>query len=178
MAYEAGGMSEKLGNRYEGRWVAKQLLMLLHEEIRSVTVELIGPEEEGVDLLVLKKDNVRQLQQCKARFGNRNSWSVKALATRGILGHLKNHLNRDPLLEFVLVTSIPAQPFVDICDSARISNDSPQDFYKYQIQGVGAHRFRTKLFQGRKPDKSLNVSDQVRMLFYMAPPDMVRAAFS
>jgi hypothetical protein len=108
MAYEAGGMSEKLGNRYEGRWVAKQLLRLLNEEILSVTVELIGPEEEGVDLLVVKKDSVRQLQQCKARFGNQNSWSIK-----GILGHLWNHLSSDVLQEFVLVSSIPAQPFFD-----------------------------------------------------------------
>jgi hypothetical protein len=47
MAFEPGGMSDKLGNRYEGRWVAKQLLRLLKEEILSVTVELIGFEEEG-----------------------------------------------------------------------------------------------------------------------------------
>jgi hypothetical protein len=140
MAFEPGGISEKLGNRYEGRWVAKQLLRLLNEELLSVTVELIGSEEEGVDLLVVKKDNVRRLQQCKARYGNQNSWSVKALATRGILGHLQNHLCRDQLLEFVLVSSIPAQPLVDICDSARNSNDNPQDFYKYQIQNIGKQR--------------------------------------
>jgi AraC family transcriptional regulator of adaptative response/methylated-DNA-[protein]-cysteine methyltransferase len=88
MAFEPGGISGKLGNRYEGRWVAKQLLRLLNEEIQSVTVELIGPEEEGVDLQVVKKDGVRQLQQCKARFGNENSWSVGTLASKGILDHL------------------------------------------------------------------------------------------
>ncbi len=52
-------MADKLGNRYEGRWVAKQLLRLLNEDIKSVTVELIGPDEEGVDLLVVKEDGVR-----------------------------------------------------------------------------------------------------------------------
>lgn len=41
MAFEPGGMANKLGNRYEGRWVAKQLLRLLNEEIESVTVNLI-----------------------------------------------------------------------------------------------------------------------------------------
>lgn len=140
MAFEPGGISEKLGNRYEGRWVAKQLLRLLNEEILSVTVELIGPEEQGVDLLVVKKDSVHQLQQCKARYGNQNSWSLKALVTRGIFGHLRNHLSSNPLQEFVLVSSIPAQPLVDICDSARNSNENPQDFYKYQIQAIGKQR--------------------------------------
>lgn len=84
MAFEPGGMSEKLGNRYEGRWVAKQLLRLLNEKIRSVTVELIGPDEPGVDLLVVGKDGVRQLQQCKARYGGREFWTISALREKGI----------------------------------------------------------------------------------------------
>lgn len=33
MPFESGGMSDKLGNRYEGRWVAHQLLSLLDERI-------------------------------------------------------------------------------------------------------------------------------------------------
>lgn len=84
MAFEPGGMSEKLGNRYEGRWVAKQLLRLLNEEILSVTVEPIGPDEQGVDLLVVGKDGVRQLQQCKARCGGREFWTISALRDKGI----------------------------------------------------------------------------------------------
>ncbi|MBL7202995.1 MAG: hypothetical protein ISS63_01515 [Desulfobacteraceae bacterium] len=140
MGFEPGPMADKLGNRYEGRWVAKQLLRLLNEEVMSVTVELIGPDEEGVDLLVVKKDDVRQLQQCKARFGSQDSWSVKALASRGILGHLQTHLSRDPQQEFALVTGIPAQTFADICESARYSNDNPQDFFQYQIHEVGKER--------------------------------------
>ncbi|MEN8130113.1 MAG: hypothetical protein ABFS45_07930 [Pseudomonadota bacterium] len=140
MGFEPGGMADKLGNRHEGRWVAKQLIRLLNEEIQSVTVELIGPDEEGVDLLVVSKDGIRQLQQCKARFGSHNSWSVNALASRGVLSHLETHLSRDPQQEFVLVSGIPTQTFADICDSARNSNDNPQDFFQYQIQEVGKER--------------------------------------
>lgn len=146
MAFESGGMADKLGNRYEGRWVAKQLLRLLNEEIQSVTVELIGPNEQGVDLLVVKKDGTRQLQQCKARLGNKEFWSVADLNNRGILNHLKNHLYRDPQQEFALVSPIPAQSFADICESARISNDNPKDFFQYQIQDLGESRRR--IFSG------------------------------
>ena len=146
MAFEPGGMSEKLGNRYEGRWVAKQLLRLLNEEIASVTVELIGSDEQGVDLLVVGKDGVRQLQQCKARCGSRESWTISALRNKGILGHLKDHLNRDPNHKFALVTAVPAQTFADICESARNSNDNPKDFFQYQIEAVSEKR-RT-VFQG------------------------------
>jgi len=146
MGFEPGGMADKLGNRYEGRWIARQLLRLLKEEIKSVTVELIGPNERGVDLLVVKKDDTRQLQQCKARFGNRESWSIAALRSKGILGHLKDHLSRDPKQEFALVSAIPARTFGDICDSARTSNDSPKDFFQFQIQDVGEDR--RKIFHG------------------------------
>jgi len=146
MAFEPGGMSEKLGNRYEGRWVAKQLLWLLNEKIQSVTVELIGPDEQGVDLLVVGKDGVRQLQQCKARCGGRESWTISALRDKGILGHLKHHLDRDPNHKFSLVTAIPAQTFADICESARNSNDNPRDFFQSQIQDISEQR--RKIFQG------------------------------
>lgn len=145
MAFEPGGMSEKLGNRYEGRWVAKQLLRLLNEKIQSVTVEPIGPDEQGVDLLVVGKDGVRQLQQCKARCGGREFWTISALRDKGILGHLKHHLDRDPNHKFFLVTAIPAQAFADICESARNSNDNPRDFFQYQVQDVSEQR--RKVFQ-------------------------------
>jgi hypothetical protein len=59
MAFEPGGLADKLGNRYEGRWVVKQLLRLLNEEIRSVTVEAVGDDERGVDLWIQKNDGVR-----------------------------------------------------------------------------------------------------------------------
>ena len=145
MAFEPGGMSEKLGNRYEGRWVAKQFLRLLNEDIQSVTVELIGPDEHGVDLLVAGKDGVRQLQQCKARCGSCESWTVAALRNKGIFEHLKEHLDRDPNHEFALVSAIPARTFADICESARNSNDNPRDFFQYQVEAIGEKR--RKVFQ-------------------------------
>ena len=108
MAFEPGGMADKLGNRYEGRWVAKQLLRLLNEEIQSVTIELIGPNEQGVDLQIVNKNGIRQLQQCKARLGNSENWSVTDLKNKGILTNLKNHLARDSQQEFALISPIPS----------------------------------------------------------------------
>ncbi len=50
-----GGYVDKLGNRYEGRWVILQMLHVLNEEFRSVTLEAIGDKEKGVDLWIEKK---------------------------------------------------------------------------------------------------------------------------
>ena len=143
MAFEPGGMADKLGNRYEGRWVAKQFLRLLNEEIQSLTIELIGPNEQGVDLLIVKKDDIQQLQQCKARFGSTENLSVTDLNNRGILLSLKNHLSRDPKQEFALISPIPARNLADICESARNSNNRPEDFYQYQIKDIGIERRKT-----------------------------------
>lgn len=140
MAYEPAGMAEKLGNRYEGRWVAKQLLALINEGIKSVTVELIGTNEQGVDLLVISKDNISQFQQCKARFGSKESFSVSDIDSYGILNNMKDHFDRDPKNEFAIVSAIPSRTFADICESARNSNDIPSDFYQHQIYEIGKAR--------------------------------------
>lgn len=42
MSDESGGRADKFGNRYEGRWVVKQLLRLIKEEISPITLENIG----------------------------------------------------------------------------------------------------------------------------------------
>lgn len=140
MAFEPGGIADKLGNRYEGRWVAKQLLRLLNEEIRSVTVEAIGDDEHGVDLWIETNDGNRQAQQCKARNGSKESWSISDLRARGVLSHLQFQLDRDPSIEFGFVSGIGATLFHDICESARNSNQNPEDFFNYQIKAIGRDR--------------------------------------
>lgn len=62
MAFEPGGYADKLGNRYEGRWVARQLLLLLNEQIQSVTLESVGDDEAGVDLWIERNDGGREAQ--------------------------------------------------------------------------------------------------------------------
>ena len=140
MAFEPGGIADKLGNRYEGRWVAKQLLRLLNEEIRSVTVEAIGNDERGVDLWIQKNNGIRQAQQCKARNGSRESWSIRDLGSRGVLSYLQFQLDRDSTIEFGFVSGIGAILLHDICDSTRNSNQNPEDFFNYQIKAIGRDR--------------------------------------
>ena len=95
MPFEAGGLADKLGNHYEGRWIVNQLLSLLKEELQSVTIEAIGPDEEGVDLWIQRKDGSREAQQCKARNGSKEYWPIGDLMTRGILSDLKTQLTQE-----------------------------------------------------------------------------------
>jgi hypothetical protein len=45
MSSSSGGRADKLGNRYEGLWVAFDLLRLLAEEVAGVQLEAVGDEE-------------------------------------------------------------------------------------------------------------------------------------
>jgi hypothetical protein len=168
MAFETGGIADKLGNRYEGRWVAKQLLRLLNEEIRSVTIEAIGDDEKGIDLWVQKTNGVRQAQQCKARNGGKQSWSINDLGSRGIIAYLQFQLDRDPTAEFGFVSGIGAILFHDICESARNSNQNAEDFFNYQIEAIGQDRREAfRWFCRLVSLDSMQVTDRAKAVDYL-----------
>src|SRR5688500_18182410 len=100
MAFEAGGYASKLGERYEGRWVVRQLLFLLQERLRSVTLEAVGDDEDGVDVWIERVDGVREAQQCKAGNGTKKEWTFADLARRGVMEYAKRQLERDPVYLF------------------------------------------------------------------------------
>jgi len=143
MAYEPGGYADKLGNRYEGRWVVRQLLRVLLEELTSVTVEAVGDHQDWVDLVVTKKNGQQQFQQCKARNASKEFWTVGDLKSRGILQAIRSSLGRSDDCEFALVTGVPATVFGDICESARKSSGDPEEFYQHQIKKIGEPRRKT-----------------------------------
>ena len=134
MLLEPGGYAEKLGNRYEGRWVVRQVLHLLNGEIRPITVEAIGDDEAGVDLWIERKDGVREAQQCKIGNSANPDWSMAALNQRRILQYLRRQLERDRSYQFALISSVPAVTLQALSLSARDSTGDPQDFYAHQVK--------------------------------------------
>ena len=60
MSFEPGGRADKLGNRYEGRWVIKQFFRLINEEIVSITIEPTGEDEIGVEFWVKHSDGKKR----------------------------------------------------------------------------------------------------------------------
>ncbi|MBC8876615.1 MAG: hypothetical protein H8E44_44875 [Planctomycetes bacterium] len=143
MALEPAGYADKLGNRYEGRWAARQLLRVLNEDYVAVTVEAIGDDEKGVDLWIDRPDGCRQAQQCKVRNRSYDRWTPADLNHRDILSKMRMHLDRSPSNEFALVTAVPATLLHDLCESARKSTGDPEDFYRHQVQAIGEDRRKT-----------------------------------
>ncbi len=137
MSYEPGGYADKLGNRYEGLWVVRQLLRVFNEEIHSVLWEPTGEDEPGVDLVITRADRTIEFQQCKARNGDKEFWDVASLKSHGILAKIKLHLDSGPAHEFSLTSGLPAVILGDVCESARSSLGDPGAFYRDQVRKRG-----------------------------------------
>ncbi|MBN8603119.1 MAG: hypothetical protein J0M26_18930, partial [Planctomycetes bacterium] len=133
MAYEPGGYADKLGNRYEGRWVVQQMLLLLNERLSSIQIDAVGSDQKGVDLWVTHLDKTRVAQQCKGENGNKANWSIRDLCSREVLAYLKQQLLGYPTHRFTFVSSTPANELRDISRSAQDSTGESQSFYDNQI---------------------------------------------
>lgn len=133
MSFEPGGRADKLGNRYEERWVLKQFFRLINEEVVSITIEPTGEDEVGVEFWVKNKDGKREGHQCKARNSDKEKWTIADYKNKKILKNVKYQLDRDPSFTFNIVSAVPNTLLGDICDSARNSGGYFNEFYKSQI---------------------------------------------
>ncbi len=133
MAYEPGGVAEKLGNRYEGLWAANQLLLLLQEKLTSVTVEEIGPPSKGVDLSVVCLDGKREAQQCKGSMAQYSEWTMGALNQKGILKAAKEQIQSNTYDRFLLISSVQASTLEGLIWSAQNSPNNVERWFRHQI---------------------------------------------
>ena len=132
MAMEAGGYAEKLGNRYEANWVTYQLLRLLDEKIASVTVEPLGSDEVGTDVIVENEDGYLEHHQCKGSIGDAEYWSAALLYGKGILKNAFEQIERGKR-EFYVVSPLPSKQMSDLKDSSRNSPEDVNQYYEHQI---------------------------------------------
>ncbi|MFD1068276.1 hypothetical protein [Oceanobacillus locisalsi] len=134
MPFEVGGRADKSGNSYEVRWVVKQMLRLVKEEITSITWEAVGAKEEGIDLWIKNKDGSLVCSQCKARNGSKESWSISDLGSKKVFVNAKKHLDSNENITYQFVSAVNSMMLNDITNRARNTNDSPIDFYESQIK--------------------------------------------
>lgn len=134
MSYEVGGRADKFGNRYESRWVVKQLLRVISEDIYSVIVEAIGPEEEGVDVWVINNDITKDCYQCKGRNASKEEWTIGDLNRKDILKKSKVQLDMNSETTFALISPISCTMLNDLHMRAVNGNSSAKSFYESQVK--------------------------------------------
>lgn len=134
MSFEAGGRTDKAGNRFEIRYFILQLLKVIEEDIRSVTLEALGDDEKGTDIWVENKYGTRESQQCKGRYANNDNWNFSAMDQYDIFKNWKYQLDRDTTFEVSLVSPISFIVFEDLIKRAKNTSDNPRDFYENQVK--------------------------------------------
>lgn len=139
MALEVGGRADKDGNQYENFFLGKQLLLLAEEQLKTVEVEPLGDEGQGVEYTVVKPDNTRIYFQCKAANGTKPHWSVADLATHKVFENAKAHILRSEKNEFHFISPLSYKNLDDLCLRAR-RNHSAADFIEHQVTNEALRR--------------------------------------
>lgn len=78
-----GGIADKVGNRYEARWLTHQLLGLLDGTVQSITVESLGDEDQGFEFSLVRGGGT-EWHQCKRQTVS-GTWSIATLDVAGVL---------------------------------------------------------------------------------------------
>ncbi|NJN62145.1 MAG: hypothetical protein HC795_11980 [Coleofasciculaceae cyanobacterium RL_1_1] len=75
----AGGASDKLGNRYEGRWTVRQIIDVLEEKADSIQLE--KPGEDAFEFIV-SRDGRKECHQVKRQNSKGVGWTLSALENK------------------------------------------------------------------------------------------------
>lgn len=135
MSLESGGRSDKYGNKYEHRYLAKLLLRLVNEKLISVTVEPLGPNSDSVEFRTEQKDNTIKYYQCKASNATHKSWSVSDLRKYDVFNRAKRIVLGDKNNYYYFISPLQYDELDELCKRAR-TNSSPEEFVNYQLTNV------------------------------------------
>ena len=188
VASEVGGRANKFNNRYEYRWVAKQLLRLSTEKISSLVHEPVGDLSDGIDLLVVKGEKI-ELHQCKGSNGHKNHWTFGDLNFHKLFIRAKTHLAKGDTYKYKLVSPFPCKAMTELTRRAQNSNDSPDIFYDNQIKeksGTNSRKIETYFkdfcsYMGLMPldDNNINIArsylKRIEFVFFGDSEDSVQS---
>ena len=129
-----GGPSEKYGNRYEGKWIARCLTELLAEEVEVVRLEPPGEEGEGCELW-LKRRGIIEHHQVKRQHSLQQGWTIPELGRRGVLRTAFEKTTKSDS-KFVFASSVSAGGLEELIEPAR--------------QGVSLSEFKREYLKGSR----------------------------
>ncbi len=161
MIGEPGGRSDKAGNSYEIKCIISEMLKIVRGKNYSITIEPIGEDELGTDILVKRvNDDTQEHIQCKCSNGEKTDWRIADLKARGIIQKWAMQLNRTPLTAVSLQSPIGANYLETLINRATNTGDDPLLFYENQICTNGELRKEyerfCKVFEIELSDHSLN----------------------
>ena len=134
----AGGIWDKLGNRYESLWTVEALMRVLRDEVLELVVEPHGDDGQGVEFYSTYPDGSREYFSAK-RQTTGNAWTLADLTRpnetqRSILGDLFAHVATDAVpSRAVFASGTGANKLARLCEEAKSADDAKA--FEKQIRG-------------------------------------------
>jgi hypothetical protein len=117
----AGGLAEKLGNRYEGRWTIACLGILLKDDWEHIDLEPYDGVK--IEFHAQRRDGVVEHHQAKRTAPGGGNWTRPKLEREGLIDAIDHWTGPDG--EFVLVSGSPVDPHLrNLVVEARKSADA------------------------------------------------------
>ena len=166
MSLEPGGRSEKYGDEYENRYLAKLLLRLVCEELTSIIVEPIGENSDSVEFIAERKDGISEYYQCKASNGTHASWSVADLKRYAVFSRAKTILIDNTNSHYYFISPLSYNELDELCKRAR-TTPSAKDLKKYQLTNDTIRRTFNDCVRAFSLDMS-NTDDQEKLVYLLS----------
>ena len=116
-----GGISDKLGNRYEQKWAVRCLLRVISGKAVSIRYEGISSEFRGFEFQLCLAEHF-EWHQTKINAPNGN-WTPNALGKEGVWKAFKARLSADPTSRCVFVSQDNSKQLRELCQEVRQAND-------------------------------------------------------
>ena len=120
----AGGIADKLGNRYEAKWLVRLLLDVIGGKAQSLRYEGISASFRGFEFAV-RRDGVIEWHQTKINNPNGN-WTIAALHREGVLSAFKARLSAAGNDLCFFVSQDPAKDIGTLAEKAKIASGSKE----------------------------------------------------
>lgn len=146
-----GGLSDKLGNRFEDRWAVRCAFEVLNDRAESIRLEPCGPGDDGVEFWVRFSDRV-EYHQCKRQRTGEGHWTLPALDAAGVLPTFLDKLS-DMGAICLFVSTHAADTLDELSERARQATSAEE----FETSYVASAEWRTNFDQLRRIWGNLDV---------------------
>jgi hypothetical protein len=133
----SGGVSDKLGNRYEGRWTVFCMVDVMDEKADSISLE--PPGIDGIEFF-MRREGKLEYHQVKRQRSGRGRWTLSALEDTQVqvLSDFWTHLS-NPDVSCVFVSTQDADELQRLAMDARAAVSWTEFEQKYLNKTLSGH---------------------------------------
>ncbi|MDL2124554.1 MAG: ATP-binding protein [Deltaproteobacteria bacterium] len=144
-----GGIADKLGNRYEAKWLVRSLMDVIADKAHWLSFESVETEYQGFEFAI-GRGEITEWHQTKVN-APKGNWTINALKKEGVLKAFANRLSADENAHCFFVSQDNAKDFRTLTEKARTAN--LHDQYAEILSDVQNNSFQQLKKEWQQPDE-------------------------